>query len=100
MDRRVPEHVHALFWDVDPTTIDLDRHADYVIERTMSRGDWAAMRWLRTAYARETLARFLEAKGHRLAPRDRAYWALWSGVDVSLEAGGGRPPWARPRPTS
>jgi hypothetical protein len=97
---RVPVELHGLFWDVDPATIDLERHGDYVIERTMSRGDWTAMQWLRTTYARERLADFLRRKGQRLAPRERAYWALWSGLDLPDATGGGRPAWAASPRTS
>src|SRR5262245_1443993 len=45
--RRVtPEALHWLFWDVDPSAIDLVRHRDYVLERVMVRGDWQAICWL------------------------------------------------------
>jgi len=96
MGRPLPASLHALFWEVDPPVVDLDRHADYVIERVMSRGDWAAMRWLRSAYARDALASFLRRRGSRLAPRERAYWCLIAGVELPIERGGGRPPWAHP----
>ena len=46
----VPDCVTRLFWDVDPAEVDLDAHADYVLERVMSRGSWEAMRWLRRRY--------------------------------------------------
>jgi len=90
----IPAELTWLFWDVDPAAIDLDRHRDYVIERIMSRGDWAAMRWLARQFERESLADFLRRKGHRLAPRERAFWSLIAGVPYKAEPGGGRPPWA------
>jgi hypothetical protein len=64
------------------------------MERVMSRGGWAAMRWLRRVYAREELADFLRRKGERLAPRERAYWALMAGVEMTIPRGGGRPAWS------
>jgi hypothetical protein len=94
---QLPAELYVLFWEVDPATVDLERHRDYVVERVMLRGDWAAMRWLRAAYSREVLADFLRRKGNRLPPRERAYWALWTGVDLPQEPGGGRPQWAAPR---
>ncbi len=90
----VPECVSRLFWDVDPETVEIARHPDYVIERVMVRGTWDAMRWLRQTYPREVLADFLRRKGDRLSPRDRAYWGLVTGAPVGLVVGGGRPPWA------
>jgi hypothetical protein len=90
----IPAELAWLFWDVDPATIDLDRHRDYVVERIMARGDWVAMRWLARHVEREALADFLRRKGHRLAPRERAFWSLIAGVPHETESGGGRPPWA------
>ncbi len=90
----VPDCVTRLFWDVDPAELDLDRHADYVLERVMSRGSWEAMRWLRRRYAPGVLADFLSRRGDRLTPRDVAYWSLVSGSSAAQVPGGGRPSWA------
>jgi hypothetical protein len=91
-----PREVSQLFWDVDPADVELERHADYVMERVMSRGGWEAMRWLRRVYSPPALASFLERKASRLAPRERAYWSLIAGIDVPIGPGGARPPWAGP----
>jgi len=89
-----PEPVRVLLWDVEPDTVDLDRHADYLMERIMGRGSWEAMRWLRRTYPREKVADFVRRRGSHLAPRDEAYWALIAGVEITQRPGGGRPPWA------
>jgi hypothetical protein len=34
----IPESLHNLFWDIDPSAIRLPEHDDYVIERVMTRG--------------------------------------------------------------
>lgn len=90
----LPDAVRILFWEVNPDTLDPDRHRDYVMERIMSRGTWEAMRWLRRTYTREQIGDFIRAKGRRLPPRDEAYWALMAGVELVQRRGGGRPPWA------
>lgn len=90
---RFPEEVTRLFWDTDPDGVDLEQHRDYVMERVMSRGGWAAMRWLRQAYSVEALADFLRRKGHRLAPRELAYWAVIAGIELPVPRGGARPAW-------
>lgn len=92
---KLPPAVAKLFWDVDPAQIDLEKHRDYVIERVMARGTWAAMQWLQKAYRPAVLADFVHRKGQRLPPREEAYWALVAGVEVTQRRGGGRPPWAR-----
>lgn len=85
-----PDDVARLFWEVDPASINLESHRDYVIERVMTRGTWAAMKWLREAYSTETLADFLRRRGDRLAPRDAAYWSLVCGVHPAPHT---RPSW-------
>ncbi len=90
----VPAEVERLFWDVDPSTIDPVRDADYVMERVMTRGGLVAMRWLVATYPRDALAEFLGRKAERLAPRERAFWALIAGVAAPAVPGGGRPTWA------
>lgn len=93
---KYPAVVGRLFWDVDPKTVQLDRHRDYVLGRVMTRGGWAAMCWLQRTYSREELADYLRRKGHLLAPRDQTYWALIANVTIPSRSGGGRPPWAGP----
>lgn len=90
----MPHDVRMLFWDVDPPSIDLARHRDYVLERVMTRGGWEAMRWLRRNYTDGELREFLERCGSRLRPRDLAYWGLVSGARVAPGPGGGRPRWS------
>lgn len=94
MAEAVPDSVRRLFWDVDPEAVNLDEHADYVLERVMTRGTWEAMCWLRARYSKDAIADFLRRRGDRLPPRDRAYWALVSGEPMLQQRGGGRPTWA------
>jgi hypothetical protein len=96
MSGALPTSVERLFWDIDPGALDLARHADYVMERVMTRGPWDAMKWLRHTYSREELAGFLARKARLLAPRDVAYWSLVSGAAIPSTPGGARPPWAGP----
>lgn len=92
---QLPAEVVRLLWDVDVDAVDLTRDRDLVFERIMSRGDLSAMRWLRSRFTKEELAAFVRGRGRaRLAPRDLAYWALVSGVDMEQSPGGGRPGWA------
>jgi hypothetical protein len=92
----LPAAVASLFWDVDPSSVDLEAHRDYVIERVMTRGGWEAMKWLRRTYDRDQLGAFLLRKGSRLPPRELAYWSLIAEVDLLAGPGGGRPRWAGP----
>ncbi len=61
----------------------------------MSRGTLEAMRWLRATYSVGQLADYLQRRGDRIAPRDRAYWRLIVGLPREQAVGGARPPWNR-----
>jgi len=36
----------SLFWDVDPKTIDPEKHSRYIIERILDLGEPEEVRWL------------------------------------------------------
>lgn len=92
-----PDTVAPLLWDVDLSRFEIDTHADLLFERVMSRGSWAAMKWLRANFPRERLAEFLLRRGAQvLSPRDLAYWSLVCEVEIPVLTGGGRPTWAGP----
>jgi hypothetical protein len=94
---RFPPPVARLFWDVDPSTVDLVLNRDYILERVMSRGGREAMRWLRETYAQDVLASFVERKGaSKLAPRELAYWSLISGATLPTVPTATRPRWMGP----
>ncbi len=42
-----------LFWDVDPESIDQDKHARFVIERVLSRGTMSDFLELQRIYSKE-----------------------------------------------
>ena len=90
----LPDFVRMLLWDVDPEEVRLPAHRDYVLERVMARGGWAAMCWVRTSFAPDVLRDFLARKGGRLPARERAYWSLVAGMEAPHARGGGRPSWA------
>ena len=63
----------SLFWDVDPKTIDPQKHARYVIERVMQLGNDREVRWMWRTYAPARLREV--ARGSRAL--DQETKALW-----------------------
>ncbi len=77
----IPKDLFGLFWDIEPETIHIVKHGDFVMGRIMERGNWEAMRWLFETYSRKQLASFLEKRGRRILPaRELNYWCLVSGT--------------------
>ncbi|WP_181813338.1 MarR family transcriptional regulator [Gaiella occulta] len=67
---RVPARLRHLFWNADPSRIDLERHGAYVAERLVSSGDLDGLAWGLRAL---TSADWNEAARNRgLSPAQRA----------------------------
>ncbi len=45
----------SLFWDTDPPSVDLDKHALYIIERVLTRGSWDEFKKILNWYGRESI---------------------------------------------
>lgn len=45
----------SLFWDVDPETIDPDKHVLFIIERVLTRGPWEEFQIIITHYGKESV---------------------------------------------
>lgn len=65
----------ALFWDVDPKKIDVEKNAQYVIERIFDFGNDKEVRWLWGFYDKALLKNVAE-KSRCLRPRTKALWTL------------------------
>ncbi len=63
---KIPEKLRSLFWDVELENINLEQHADYVLERVLDFGTLDAVRWLRSIYSDERIAEFIKHKSFRL----------------------------------
>jgi hypothetical protein len=69
----LPAGVSALFWDIDPRTLDLRRNARFIIRRVLDYGDAAAVNWLRRNYSDDDI-RSVVAQPRGLARKTLAYW--------------------------
>lgn len=63
----------ALFWDVDPDTIDLDKHARYIIERVLDFGTDEEVRWMYHRYPRSRIREVID-NPRMLHQKTRALW--------------------------
>lgn len=65
----------SLFWDVDPATVDPDKHAKYVIERILDFGRDEEVRWMWRYYS-AALIRETVSTSRGISPQSRALWLL------------------------
>lgn len=66
----------SLFWDVDPKTIDPEKHAKYIIERILEFGDDEEVRWMWSYYPHRLIKdRVINSRGV-LREKTKALWKL------------------------
>jgi len=82
----IPESVRALLREYDVPDGELGREWERtVVERVMTSGRLADMRWLLESFERARLRDFLISRGRRaLAPREMRFWSLLCGVPPHL----------------
>ena len=65
----------SLFWDVDPKTIDPEKHAVYIIERILDFGTDEEVRWMWRAYSKEFIRNVLQ-NSRVLHEKSKSLWTL------------------------
>lgn len=79
-EKKVPPGLTALFWDVDPSRIDLKRNARYVIERVLEMGGLEALDWLQRIYPTRLLIEMCEVS-RKISEKSRLFWRIWFGAE-------------------
>ena len=65
----------SLFWDVNPEHIDLQKNAEYVIERIIDFGRDDEVRWLWNFYDKKLIKKVVSTS-RSMDPRSKALWVL------------------------
>ncbi len=66
----------ALFWDVDPKTIDPKKHARYIIERILDFGTPQEIRWLFSYYPQRRMRDVMDLPRSVVNQKSKALWSL------------------------
>jgi hypothetical protein len=73
----LPCRIKPFFWDHPFHQLRWDRDRDLIIARLLDRGDWEAVKWLRTRLTdRELKNWLLNHRGAGLSPQKLRYWQL------------------------
>lgn len=65
----------SLFWDVDPKTMDSEKHAVYIIERILDFGNDEEVKWM-WKYYDHALIREIANTSRVLHPQTKIFWKL------------------------
>jgi hypothetical protein len=71
----IPISLKPFFQDVEFESLDPERNAPTIMERTLADGNVEEIRWLFARYGKERIMAWVRERGARRLPRDRR--ALW-----------------------
>ena len=63
----------TLFWDTNPDKIDLEKNAQYIIERILDFGHDDEIRWMNEYYPTKVIGKILK-NSRTLLPHTRSFW--------------------------
>jgi len=71
----IPAGLTPYFHEYDPQTLDVDRDADLILQRTLEYGTWEEIRWLFGFYGGSRVRSFVQERGERWLCRVTfSYW--------------------------
>ena len=65
----------SLFWDTDPSKLDIKKNSKYIIERVLDFGRDNEVRWLWKTYEKSALRNVVK-NSRSLRKRTKALWTL------------------------
>ncbi len=65
----------SLFWDTNPDKIDVEKNAQYIIERVLDLGNDKEVSWLWQTYDKSLLKKVI-LKSRCLMPESKKLWTL------------------------
>lgn len=65
----------SLFWDIDPKTLNIKKHAVYIIERILDFGRDKEVKWLWRTYSQPQIKKVVSSS-RTLNQRTKTLWSL------------------------
>ncbi len=75
-----PPFLRPFFWDVDFCSLQWNRDRRFIVSRILSKGDDAAIRWMRKVVGERSLRTYVREGLRVLSPRQDRYWRLVLGL--------------------
>lgn len=69
----------SLFWDTDPSQLEVNTHAHYIIERILDLGNDTEVKWLFQQYTPKVIKKVLYTPRVQLHKKSKNFWELMLG---------------------
>lgn len=75
----LPAEFYGFFWDVDAANLDPSKHAVYVINRLLDKGNVEAVRWVRRNFPEELIIETVKTR-RDFSPWNAVFWARFYNI--------------------
>lgn len=76
LPKQIPPDLYSFFWDVDATKLDPSKHAEYVINRLLDKGNIDAARWILQHFPKELIVETFKTM-RDFSPWNGVFWARY-----------------------
>ena len=72
--KKLPSFFKPYFWDVDFSSLDLSKNTDFIIKRTLDRGNTKSLKWVIDYYSKEQIKKTI-LTSRDLSQKTANFWA-------------------------
>jgi len=76
MNQSLPVFLSKYFWDIEFSTLDINKNKTYIIERLIEYGDLKAIKWLKNIYSEKDLETIIKTS-KKLTKKTANYFSLY-----------------------
>jgi len=74
---KLPLRLRRLFWDYKFGDLSWERDREFIMDRVLTTGDWASIKWLRSKLGdEEDLKDWIATHHQKLSPRQLRFWEI------------------------
>jgi hypothetical protein len=74
LNKTIPIEFKKYFWDVDFSSLNMDQHKGFILERLLNYGSFSTFSWIFQSYSSEELNQLLEKKGKQALSKNSFYF--------------------------
>jgi len=72
---KLPSRLRKIFWDVDLLSLDIKKHANFMIARISEKGRWADVLWMKNNFSITDIKRIIK-RSKNTSVKTKNFWKV------------------------
>lgn len=69
----MPKFLQKYFWEYEISSLGLEVHKKFIIERILEKGNWRAVKWILKSYGKDTILSVVKSSDN-ISDKTRNFW--------------------------